>query len=219
MGENWEKFWSTEGILTKIVNFGRHYYFSYIPMAYLGDVRGKNILEAGCGTCETLIRIAKNAKKVTGIDISKNVLSIAKANFEKNKIPKNKYRLEVGDLLNMRFKSNTFDITFNTGVVEHFDDDKINNKPVEEMLRVTKKGGRIIFLVPSTYSPYYAYYRATRLPLPGLRKLYPWEDHRCYTFSMLRSQLEEIKDKYNLCYKMGLCFYSLFTYLVAEIKK
>ena len=71
MGEDWEKFWSTKTILTKIVDFGRHYYFSYIPLAYLGDLRGKNILEAGCGTCETLVRAAKKAKKVTGIDISK----------------------------------------------------------------------------------------------------------------------------------------------------
>ena len=53
----------------------------------------------------------------------------------------------------MKFNNNTFDVTFNTGVIEHFDDDKINNKPVEEMIRVTKKKGKIIILVPSAYSP------------------------------------------------------------------
>lgn len=217
MGENWEKFWSTETILTKIVDFGRHYYFSYIPIAYLGNVKGKTILEAGCGTCETLVRIAKKAKKVIGIDISKSVLSIAKSNFENNEISKRKFELSKGDLRKMKFKNNTFDITFNTGVVEHFDDDRINNKPVEEMIRVTKKGGRIVFLVPSTYSPYYFYYRLTRLP--GLQKLYPWEEHRCYTFAMLQNQLREIKSKYNIKYKTRLCFYSLFTYLIADIMK
>jgi len=217
MGEDWEKFWSTKTILTKIVDFGRHYYFSYIPVAYLGRMKGKSILEAGCGTGETLVRIAKKAGKVTGIDISPKVLLIAKANFKKNKIPKEKYLLAIGDLLNMKFKDNTFDITFNTGVVEHFDDDKVNNRPVEEMIRVTKKRGTIVFLVPSTYSPYYVYYRLTMLP--GLKKFYPWEEHRCYNYAMLKKQMEEMRAKYHIKYKIRFCFLSILTYLVTEIEK
>ena len=113
----------------------------------------------------------------------------------------------------MKFKDGTFDITFNAGVIEHFDDDKINNRPLEEMIRVTKKGGKIVFLVPSAYSPLYAYYIMTKIPF--LRKLRPWEENRMYTVKMLKKQLDEL----NVKYKIKLCFRSLLIYLVAEITK
>ncbi len=211
MGEDWEKYWNRDTILTRIIDFGRAHYFSKIPISYLGNVKEKTVLEAGCGTSESLVRIARKAKKVTGIDYSKNALSLSKAKFEMNKIPKEKYSLVLGSIEDMKFEDNTFDITFNTGVIEHFDDDKINNKPVEEMIRVTKKGGKIIILVPSSYSPFYLYYLVSRIP--NLNALYPWEEHRFYTFKMFRNQLDEL----NVKYKVRLCLRSLFTYLVAEI--
>lgn len=214
MPEDWEKYWKKRTLMTRIVDFMRVHYFAYIPISYLGNIEGKNILEAGCGTSESLAKIAKKAKKVTGIDIAKQSLLRSKANFEKNKIPKEKFSLVLGNIQNMRFNDNTFDITFNTGVIEHFDDDKINNKPVEEMIRVTKKSGKVIILVPSVYSLLYIYYLISRIH--GLNKLYPWEEeHRFYTFKMLKNQLDEL----NLKYKIKLCFRSLFVYLVAEIIK
>ena len=213
MAEDWEKYWRKDNILTKIVEFMRIHYFADIPIAYLGNVKDKIVLEAGCGTSESLARIARKAKKVVGIDVSKNALLESKANFEKNKVTKEKYSLTLGTIENMKFKDNTFDITFNTGVIEHFDDDKISNKPVEEMIRVTKKGGKIIILVPCTYSPFYLYYLISRIP--GLSKLYPWEEHRFYTFKMFRDQLNEL----NVKYKIKLNFKSLFLYIVAEIIK
>lgn len=213
MPENWEGFWGRDTIATKIVKFMRVNYFADIPIFYLGSVNGKTILEAGCGTSETLARLAKKAKKVTGIDISKNALEHSKRNFEKSKILKEKYSLVLGDIQKMPFKDETFDITFNTGVVEHFDDDRINNMPVEEMARVTKKGGKIVILVPSVYSPFYWYYSFTRLP--GLKKLYPWDPHRFYSYKMLRNQLREL----NLKFKIKLDFKSIFLYIVAIVKK
>lgn len=218
MGEDWDKFWGSGVVFTSIINFGRKYYFSYIPIHHLGDIEDKLVLEAGCGTSETLCKIAKKAKKVVGVDISRHAVNISKKNFALNKIPKEKYRLMQGDIQKMPyFKDNTFDITFNTGVVEHFDDDRINNKPVEEMIRVTKKHGSIVFLVPCTYSPYYIYYLFSRIP--GLNKIYPWEDHRFYTLDMLEKQLKAMNRKQKIKYKIKLCWTSVLTYLVAEMEK
>jgi len=213
MTENWEGYWKRKSILNRIVDFMRVNYFAEIPISYLGNAKGKNVLEAGCGTSESLVRIAKKAEKVMGIDISKKVLVRSKVNFDKHKVSKNKYSLVLGDIQKMKFKDNTFDITFNTGVIEHFDDNKINSKPVEEMVRVTKKGGKIVILVPSVYSPFYWYYLFTRIP--GLNKLYPWEPHRFYSYRILRDQLNFL----NLKFKIKLDFASLFLYIVAIIKK
>lgn len=214
MGNDWEGYWKSRTILSRIVDFMRTHYFVDIPIHHLGNIKGKNILEAGCGTSESLVKIAKQAGKVVGLDFSNKSISLSKVNFEKHKIPKEKYSLVLGDIQKMKFKDNSFDITFNAGVIEHFDDDKINNKPVKEMIRVTKKGGRVVILVPCVYSLFYIYYLASRIP--GLNKIYPGEEsHRFYTFKMLKKQLDELNAKY----KIRLCFRSLFVYLVAEITK
>ena len=213
MAEDWEKYWKTRSILTRIVDFMRVNYFSDIPISYLGNLEGKTVLEAGCGTSESLVKIAKKAKKAVGIDISQKALDRSKINFDKYRIPHEKYSLVCGDIQKMKFKDGSFDIVFNTGVVEHFDDDKINNKPVEEMARVAKKGGRIVILVPSVYSPFYWFYLFTRVH--GLQRLYPWEPHRFYNYKMLKNQLNPL----NLKFKIILDFNSLFLYIVAIIRK
>ncbi|MDP3765321.1 MAG: class I SAM-dependent methyltransferase [Nanoarchaeota archaeon] len=214
MGNDWEEYWKSRTIISRIVDFMRTHYFADIPIYYLGDIKGKNILEAGCGTSESLVRIAKKAKKVTGLDLSNKSISLSKANFRMHNIPKEKYSLVLGDIHKMKLEDGRFDITFNAGVIEHFDDDRINNKPVKEMIRVTKKGGKIVILVPCVYSLFYVYYLVSRIP--GLNKIYPGEEsHRFYTFEMLKNQLDEL----NVKYKIRLCFRSLFVYLVAEITK
>ncbi len=98
MNENWKEFWKKDTALTRIVDFMRVHYFANIPIKYLGDVKDKEILEAGCGHCETLLRIANKAKKVTGIDISKRALLKAESSFEEKDIPKNKYSLILGNI-------------------------------------------------------------------------------------------------------------------------
>jgi ubiquinone/menaquinone biosynthesis C-methylase UbiE len=214
MTEYWDAYWKSKNIISRIVDFMRAHYFADIPLYYLGDFKGKTVLEAGCGSSETLVRIAKKAKKIVGIDISKNSISVSKAKFETSKTPKNKYSLVLGDITKMKFKDNTFDVVFNAGVIEHFDEDKINNKPVEEMVRVTKKNGKVVILVPSIYSIYYIYYLISRIP--GLRKMFPGEkSHRFYSISMMKRQLDEL----NLKYKIKLCYRTMFLYLVAEITK
>ncbi len=211
MAEDWEGYWKRKTILTGIVDFMRINYFAYIPLNYLGDLKGKTVLEAGCGTSETLVKVAKKAKKTVGMDISQKALDRSRINFEINKVPKDRYSLVLGDILNMKFKDNTFDVVFNTGVAEHFDDEKINNRPVEEMVRITKKGGKIVILVPSVYTPFYWFYLITRIPI--LRRFYPWEPHRFYTRKMLKDQIKV----FNLKFKTIIDFTSI--YIIAIIYK
>ncbi len=65
MEENWDSFWNANSFLIKLIQFMREHYFADIPLHYLGKLEGKKVLEAGCGTCETLVRISKKAKKST----------------------------------------------------------------------------------------------------------------------------------------------------------
>ena len=216
----WDGYWKSKSIVSRIVDFMREHYFCKIPIYHMGNIKNKLILEPGCGTSETLVRIARQSKKVVGFDISKESLEVSRLNFKKHKVPKNKYELVLGDMHKMKFKDNSFDIVFNAGVMEHFDDDKINNVPLKEMVRVTKKGGQVVFLVPCVYSPYYLWYLVSRIP--GLHRIFPGEEnHRFYTFKIMKEQFEGLKQEYNLnvkC-KMRLCWRTMFLYMVGIIEK
>lgn len=105
-----------------------------------------SILEAGCGSAIDLSNIQnKNSPKRYGLDYSFNAVRLNKKIYEKI----GKFNFICGDLLALPFKSNSFDLVFNAGVIEHFEDPLI---PLREMIRVTKKGGYIVVIVPNTFS-------------------------------------------------------------------
>lgn len=151
----------------------------------LGSCQDKTLLEAGSGSCETLILLAKKAKKVIGLDNSENAIKLGQKNFAEAGIKKEQYQLVLGDIFSIPFPDNSFDMVFNAGVIEHFD----SFKPIKEMLRVTKLEGKTIVLVPAQNSPFNLAFKI--LKAIGLRKLYPWEDHKFYTKKMMKKEFVE----------------------------
>jgi SAM-dependent methyltransferase len=51
-------------------------------------------------------------------------------------------------ILDMPMEDNTYDVTWNGGVIEHFEEAE-QARAVSEMLRVTKPEGKVIIMVPS----------------------------------------------------------------------
>lgn len=181
----WDNFWKKEksSFSKSIVNFTRKHFFSKMIAKQLKDYKNKTVLEAGSGSCESLIRIIKKAKKVIGLDNSKSAINLGYQNFKKAHIREEKYQLILGDVFNIPFPENSFDIVFNAGVIEHFN----SIKPIKEMLRVTREGGKTVILVPAKNSLFDLSFRI--LKTIGARKLYPWEDHKFYTKKMMRKEL------------------------------
>jgi len=96
------------------------------------DLRGDEIaLYVGVGTGEIATRF--NVEVMTGIDVSKNMLS-------QNKVLK-KYRLVVGDVNDIPYLNDTFDFVFARNLLKHIPSP---TKAINEMKRVTKKGGKIM---------------------------------------------------------------------------
>lgn len=187
----WENFWKKEEVSFSktIVNLARKYFFSKMIARQLGNYKNKTVLEAGSGSCESLIHITKKAEKVTGLDNSKSAIKLGYENFKKANINRKKYQLVLGDIFKMPFPKNSFDIVFNAGVIEHFD----SVKPIKEMLKATKQGGKTIILVPAKNSVFGMAFRIAKNT--GARKLYPWEDHKFYTKKMMRRELISAKAK------------------------
>ena len=106
----------------------------------LGNVRGKKILEIGCGGAQCSIDFAKQGARVIGIDISNEQLKFAKTLAEKNKVNIKFYQ---GDIKSLhQIKSNSQDIVFSAWALHYVDN---LEKCFKEVYRVLKKGGVFVF--------------------------------------------------------------------------
>lgn len=100
------------------------------------DVKGKEILDIGCGHGRTIRYFQKRGAIMKGIDISPKSVDFCK---------KNGLDVIKADTCELPFKDNTFDLVFSIGVVEHFD---ATMKAISEHIRVIKPGGYALIIVP-----------------------------------------------------------------------
>jgi len=106
----------------------------------LGNVRGKHILEIGCGGAQCSIAFAKQGAIVKAIDISSKQLKFAKELAKKNKV---KIELYQGDIKSLKvIKSNSQDIVFSAFALQYVDN---LLKCFKEVKRVLKKKGLFVF--------------------------------------------------------------------------
>lgn len=103
--------------------------------------KNKIVLDVGCGSGRFCVLASYlQAKKVYGIDSSKINIEYNKKKFKK--FPNLKFLF--GDNTNLKIKKNFSDITISQGVIHHTTD---MFKSLNELIRVTKKGGKILLLV------------------------------------------------------------------------
>lgn len=122
-----------------------HYGVSCPPeskLRLLGKIKGKRILEIGCGGAQNSIYFAKHGAKVNAVDISAKQLKFAKKLAEKNKVL-NKIIFNQGDIKNLKpIKSKSQNIVFSVFALQYVDDLK---KCFREVNRVLKKNGLFVF--------------------------------------------------------------------------
>jgi ubiquinone/menaquinone biosynthesis C-methylase UbiE len=104
----------------------------------LGNVKGKRILDVGCGTGRYAIDLAKGGAIVEGIDLSNEMLEIARKKAKKEGI---ELKLTCQDISKISYPKNQFDIVISNLVISHVNDFK---KAIKEMVRVCKLKGIII---------------------------------------------------------------------------
>jgi ubiquinone/menaquinone biosynthesis C-methylase UbiE len=97
-----------------------------------------HVLDVGCGTGNFSIKLAKMGLQVTGIDVSNNMLKIAK---NKAKVEGVKIDFFNMDVHNMKFEDNSFDGVFSMAVFEFIHEPE---SALKEMFRVVKKSGRVL---------------------------------------------------------------------------
>ena len=103
-----------------------------------------SVLELGCGTGYFTKEIAKTKAKIVAIDISPELLSIAKENVISQNVS---FCLE--NAYDLSFEDNQFDFVIGSSVLHHLD----INKAISEVYRVLKKDGMITFTEPNMMNP------------------------------------------------------------------
>lgn len=117
------------------------------------------VMEVGCGTAKYTLALAalfpRNAfyaldflaSSVDLVNMGVKLRSLANVSAVK------------GDILAMPFEKNTFDVLFNEGTLEHFDDCE---KYFVKMLEAVKPGGKLIISVPNWLCFPHTAYKALR---------------------------------------------------------
>lgn len=141
--EWWEKSSKSFQEVSKIPTSYAHY-GPCVPnenqLRLLGNVKGKRVLEIGCGGAQCSIAFAKQGAIATGIDISAEQLKFARKLAEKNKV---KIKLYQGDIHNLKqIKNSSQDIVFSAFAL-HYIENLL--KCFKEARRVLKKKGLFVF--------------------------------------------------------------------------
>lgn len=136
----WENYWDSLGTekLFKSASKGKLGEFENYGLKHLSKT--DRILEAGCGPGWIVYGLNQLGYNLTeGVDYDNKIVETVK-----NKYPHT--NIKVGNLLNLDYQDNYFDVYLSFGVIEHF-----FNGPEElliEAKRVTKKNGIIMISVP-----------------------------------------------------------------------
>ena len=102
--------------------------------------KGHRVLDVGCGPGEIAVRCAMSGADVFGIDVSRDALRLSAENGIKQNVKLNLFEF---DGRNIPFKDGTFDSIILADVVEHVEDDTLNDL-IKECSRILAAEGRIV---------------------------------------------------------------------------
>ncbi len=110
---------------------------------YISD--GDSVLDVGCANGFSTIQIYKawNSLKMTGVDYSKKMIFYANKN--KGDMNAKNINFRGADITHLPFKNSLYDVTYTIRVLINLPTWELQKKGIEECLRVTKKGGTVIF--------------------------------------------------------------------------
>jgi ubiquinone/menaquinone biosynthesis C-methylase UbiE len=115
----------------------------YLPRLVRFDgYAGRELLEVGCGIGTDLVRFAKGGAMVTGIDLAKTAIDLARKNFDLNGVKARELRVGNGEVL--PYADASFDVVYGHGVLQYTED---AGRLVKECHRVLRRGGEAIFMV------------------------------------------------------------------------
>lgn len=122
-------------------------------LKHLGDVRGKYLLDLGCGAGENSVYFASRGAKCVASDYSPGMVEVALKLATANQV---QVEGRVINAMAIDFPDNTFDIVYASNLLHHIPNPKLT---LREMHRVLKPGGLACFWDPLKHNPVINVYR------------------------------------------------------------
>ncbi|MBD2577355.1 class I SAM-dependent methyltransferase [Oscillatoria sp. FACHB-1406] len=119
----------------------------------LGDVRGKYLLDLGCGAGENSVYFALKGAHCIATDYAPGMVEVARQLAEKNGV---QIEAKTANAMALDFPDNTFDIVYAANLLHHLPDPQM---ALREMHRVLKPGGKACFWDPLKHNPVINVYR------------------------------------------------------------
>ena len=121
---------------------------------FLGDLRGKRVLDYGCGLGETTTLLAKSGARVSTFDLSAASIVIARQRARLNGVESAiDFTVCAGESL--PYPDNTFDVVFGKAILHHLD----LKLASPHLHRVLKPGGKAAFSEPMGMNPLLSFAR------------------------------------------------------------
>jgi ubiquinone/menaquinone biosynthesis C-methylase UbiE len=177
---HWDAYWEKSNLqyVNKIVE----------ELGKTGSFKGKRILEIGAGSGATSIKLAQEGGTVFCLDYSRKAIDVIRQNALS---AQTRILCVLADANALPFASNSFDICFHQGFLEHFTD---VSQMLNEQHRVVRDKGVLCADVPQRYS----LYSLKKHVLILLGKWFAgWETE--FTLGGLRKLLET----HGFCYQWG----------------
>jgi ubiquinone/menaquinone biosynthesis C-methylase UbiE len=140
--KHWDDFWASSHELKDVYANDDRIAENLDAVA---DLNGLKVLEVGAGTGRDADAIAKLGAQVWTLDYSEEALQLMAENL------RSPIQIVCGDALALPIASETFDVVFHQGLLEHFRNPEVL---LAENYRVLKKGGLILVDVPQRFHYY-----------------------------------------------------------------
>jgi len=102
--------------------------------------KGSTILDVATGTGQQAFAFAKRGYEVTGVDLNKSMLEIARQHNKGELV-----KFEIADATHLRFETNSFDVSC-VSFALHDMPPKVRERVLLETVRVTKTGGTVVII-------------------------------------------------------------------------
>lgn len=149
-GNVYEKYHQYRRLQKRIIDEKNFTYRNLLAILKKYISKKSDILDIGCGVGTVDLYLAAKGKNVTGIEISKNALQVARKNAKLLGLDK-KTKFLLGDFTTT-FLGKKFDLIICSEVLEHLREDK---GVVEKIYKLLKKHGLGIISTPSKNAPLY----------------------------------------------------------------
>lgn len=143
VGRHWDKdadHWTKE--VRKGYDIYRDLFNNPAVFKFIGDIRGKKILDAGCGEGYNTRLMAQKGAQVTGVDISSRMIELAREEEERNPVGITYHVVSVSEL--SLFERESFDMVVSFMALMDAPD---YEGALSEFFRILRKQGELYFSI------------------------------------------------------------------------